>query len=1265
MYNRDTMPRFGILKFSLRERINKKGVRFLSFPDGTTSVVNTKSLSKIDRWAKVSDDGELMELLGPVGSKETESKVLHIALNIYPCHYPSYTLSPRVYHPINEDVHRVFSVDNASTKDIDDALSVSVNGNKTTIGIHITDVAHTLYNRLDEKDKTELFTFAMKRASSAYTDIENTPMLPPYLTYNELSLSKNDIRKSITLWVTFDNVSREIINHTFENCYVQNISPVTYDTFKEKHSQEFSILSSLAATNEPTNIIAWTMLLYNKYFAILDKDILIRHQEGNDMAKYSHSIDKKMHQTIGCLYTHATSPIRRYADLYNQLKWHGWDSSFDLHELNTSSMNVSLFHRKHSILDLSYACRQKPQKVKVLPDKTYGDTVRVELNHSTYIIPRHDTFYEGELTPNTECYVWGILKKGISTLRVQTNDVVKDLSHVHSVFIDEEIEHIVQLVVCSKCPVHDIKNKIENSLNTLQLEYTLHIDKVLEALYEFRDEGGSDGAFVEHIFIRQIIDGIHFGNALTSERNFEQFAKEDVEGVLGHPLDEFQTKCYAVISGGDDLFGAAPTGSGKTGVAMTAIHQAFHNNTRAIYTSPIKSLSNEKYGDFSKKLDSRVSLLTGDIKLRCTPPGGDGASELIIMTAEILRNKLCAQRPDPDLTDVSVVIIDECHYINDTDRGTVWEETFMMLPPHIQIVALSATLDKPERFCEWLSKRRPTKLVQRFDRHVPLYFGTIRSGQLALMDNKDSKTYVWDQEHYRPSYAKLVRSLVELELCPAIIFCMGRRKCVMAAESITDNLVLPKKPFKPKESASDAEHEAYTLELEEYNNHVVAYKRKFDGLQRKYLGKFRKQLESIPGYDEFITMLQKGVAYHHAAMIPILREFVEVLFREKLIMAVFATETLGCGIDMPARTVVFTELDKPCGEQSKRLLKTEEFMQMAGRAGRRGRDIKGYVLYYSTKNVKVPYSTFAGIALCKPPQATSQLQITPDLVLRNFSQGCESMRKSLYSAELLSEVEGVSNEYEAIQNKLPSETLERIIELDHKLAGTGFIKLTPKQTKQAKNEIRTLLGTSDIVQARKQYDLYYQIQHCTSTINTLWSRSTSTLKGYHFLNESGEMTRMGIASSHMCDGMPMVRANVLDYINFSNLDIESLASWLAIFAGGPSFELYNPPQLPKTLCDMMKQSIELSEDYYNEKLHTNIAYIMYDWMTHRDISRIMHYMDIASFGSFIKVVLRVSSFIEEVKTILLGLEYFEEYNKLENYEERLFFGLIGNDSIHV
>ena len=1170
---------YGILKFSLRERINTKGVRFVPFPDGEVKVVNTKSTSKIDRWAKVSDDLELMELLGPVGHMETESKVLHYAMGIKPCKYPSYTLrkndsgTPR-------DIHTVFSVDNPGTKDIDDAISVKQEGSKTIIGVHITDVASGLYRLLDTDDRNKLLEFAMNRASSAYTYIENTPLLPGYLTFNELSLSQGEVRKTISLWLEYENDN--LIQHSFDSCYVKNEAAIEYEQFQSRLPTEYNTLSRLSGCTDSSEIIAWCMLKYNTLFAETRiQGGLFREQKGAEMAKYSEF--ECLHEGVGCLYTHATSPIRRYADLHNQLRWHSLDNSFDLDTLNQASTRVAKFHRKHSVMDLSYACRNEPQKVRVLG--SYNDTVRVVHGHNTYTVSRFDTFYDGELVPDTECFIWGILKNGMSTLRIQTHDLLVS-----------DIEH----------------------------EEFLEKEPVIESL--------------------------------------QTFEKEDVESLLNHPLDTFQSNCFEVINAGDDLFGAAPTGSGKTGVAMTAIYKAFYNNKRAIYTSPIKSLSNEKYGDFSKKLDKRVSLLTGDVKLRCTPPGGDGASELLIMTAEILRNKLCAGgAEDPDLKDVSVVIIDECHYINDTDRGTVWEETFMNLPKNVQIVALSATLDKPEKFCAWLNNRRPTKLVQRFDRHVPLFFGNIQGKELVFMDNKNSKTYNWNYENKSPTYAKLVKSLFQLDMCPAIVFCMGRKKCVSAAESITDNLLLPSKPFKPKESASEGEHMQYEAELADYNKVVVEYKRKFDTLHRRYLGRFRKQLESIPGYDDFLTMLQKGVAYHHAAMIPVLREFVEVLFREKLVMAVFATETLGVGIDMPARTVVFTELEKPCGKHTKRYLRTEEFMQMAGRAGRRGRDIKGYVLYYSPNNTKVPYSTFCTIALGKPPQATSQLQITPDFVIRNYAKGVGTLKKSLYSAELKDEAQSVYNEYESIENKIDPSTFGAIMELDAKISGMTFIKLTPKQMKKAKGELKGLLGDLTIEEARTQINLYGTISNCESVLQGSWDVVIDTLGKHSFICED-KLTKKGLAATHMCDSMPMVRSEILETLE--DFDIETLVSWLSNFASGTGpFETCGL-NIPESLKDLNKKTKQLAELYYEEELDTSVSILMYDWVTHKDISRIMQFSDISSFGSFVKVVLRVTSFIEETKTILLGFEDYEKYNKLENYEERLFHGLVGNDSIY-
>jgi replicative superfamily II helicase len=744
------------------------------------------------------------------------------------------------------------------------------------------------------------------------------------------------------------------------------------------------------------------------------------------------------------------------------------------------------------------------------------------------------------------------------------------------------------------------------------------------------------------------------------------FTKEDVEEVLGHPLDQFQTEAFEIIKNGEDLFAAAPTGSGKTAVAMTAILKAFKNGKRAIFTSPIKALSNEKYCDFRTKLDGRVSLLTGDVKVRCTHPGGDGQSELIIMTSEILRNKLLYDKIDDDLIDVEVVVIDEAHYINDSERGGCFEEIFMGLPKNIQLVCLSATMDKPQEFCNWLSQRRPCKLVQRFDRHVPLYFGSIVSNdRLHLMDDiSDSKQYTWNQSTINQSVSKLCNSLVLFDLCPAIVFCMSKKKCVKFAQAITDNLVLGKMPIKPKPGSSEEEISIYDIEMQEHSEKVVNYKKKFEALKNKYLGKYRKQLQNIPGYNDWIELLQRGVAYHHSGKIPLLREFVEVLFRNKLIMVVFATETLACGIDMPARSVVFTEVEKPCGNDQRRTLKTEEFMQMAGRAGRRGRDVKGFVLYYSLKNQKVPYSTFHHLALGKPPKATSQLDVNPEMVLRNLKKGYVAMHSSLLFSELKCEENVALKSYNELSDKIEDKNLDRIFELDSNLRGDGFIKLTPKQTKKAKNELRDLLNGKTIEDARSQMRLRNQL-HESSYIDTMWNNGISFLQSHEFIDDEGKMYRKGVISSQMCDGMPLVRGEILDkIINDSSMDCKILVSWLSLFAEGVNFQEINL-NVPDELKHMIEESKYLAEKYYDVDLNQNVCYLVYDWLIYKDLRRILSCIPLSDLGMFVKVILRTASFIEETMKILLGLEIFEIYNNFENYQELLFSGLVSNSSIYV
>lgn len=390
-------------------------------------------------------------------------------------------------------------------------------------------------------------------------------------------------------------------------------------------------------------------------------------------------------------------------------------------------------------------------------------------------------------------------------------------------------------------------------------------------------------------------------------------------------LDDFQKEACDYITNGKSVVVCAPTGAGKTVIAEHAINQALKNGYKVFYTTPLKALSNQKYNDFSQKYGAeKVGLLTGDSSYNRN-------GQIVVMTTEVFRNMLYGTNfgsVTDNLKDVRYVILDEVHYMNDEQRGTVWEESIIYCPTNIQIIALSATVANADKLTDWINTvHSDTKLVNTDFRPVPLRFYYFDSSQpntilplltpSGALNNKikpEKKQFKRGKLVQRKYTSKdVVRVLHEKNMLPAIYFTFSRKKCDEQMEKCADLcLVTPDEQKKIKRIIDD-----YIAE-------------------NPYLYK-----------NKHIEYLLCGVASHHAGLLPAWKVLVEKLFQKGLIKVVFATETLAAGINMPARSTVISSISKRT-DNGHRTLTPSEFLQMSGRAGRRGMDEIGYVTIVGT-----------------------------------------------------------------------------------------------------------------------------------------------------------------------------------------------------------------------------------------------------------------------------------------------------------------------------
>ena len=409
-------------------------------------------------------------------------------------------------------------------------------------------------------------------------------------------------------------------------------------------------------------------------------------------------------------------------------------------------------------------------------------------------------------------------------------------------------------------------------------------------------------------------------------------------------LDRFQLEAIAHIDAGRSVLVAAPTGAGKTLVAEHAIGRALSDGARAFYTTPIKALSNQKYRDLALQFGSaQVGLLTGDNVL-------DPDADVVVMTTEVLRNMLYAGRR---LDRLAVVVLDEVHYLEDSFRGPVWEEVILNLPEHVSLVCLSATVSNTDELGGWLeSARGPTGVVIETERPVELTnlyaVGDRRGDRLhvlpTLVDerpNPEGHRFDPDRGRQRnsrhrsrkpwraPKRVDLIDVLMERDLLPVIWFVFSRKGCDEAATAMARDGVRLTSPDEVSRIRAIARDRLAGLDAAD---------------------------EAVLDADGWLASLERGIAAHHAGLVPAFKETIEECFAEGLVRVVFATETLALGVNLPARSVVIDKLTKFTGEGHEALT-PGQFTQLTGRAGRRGIDERGHAIVPWS-----PFTTFAQVA---------------------------------------------------------------------------------------------------------------------------------------------------------------------------------------------------------------------------------------------------------------------------------------------------------------
>jgi superfamily II RNA helicase len=492
----------------------------------------------------------------------------------------------------------------------------------------------------------------------------------------------------------------------------------------------------------------------------------------------------------------------------------------------------------------------------------------------------------------------------------------------------------------------------------------------------------------------------------------------------GLTLDKFQEESVKAIDKNKSIIVSAPTGCGKTVIAEYAVEKAMSEGKKVVYTSPIKALSNQKFRDFRERFgDEKVGIQTGDVVINATN------ATLLVMTTEIFRNIICDSTNRVE--DISYVVFDEIHFLDDPDRGTVWEESIILAPKNIKFICLSATVPNIKQFAAWMSsvRKEEFEVIVETERPVPLkhFIFSNEQGAISSADIRKKFKPCRKYSYCKPSSKKVIEYVLKNKTYPILFFSFSRRMC---------------------------EEKAY---LNKNCNLLTPNEKKDISVLVKELVK-KYGLNEYERLKDMRELWENGIAYHHAGILPAAKEIVERLFTTGLIKMLFCTETFALGINMPANTVIFDGLEKFNGVDFS-YLSTRSYLQMAGRAGRRGIDEVGYV--YSLVdpafvNVNEIERIFSGKSECVSSRFFGSYSSVLNLYTRLGEGSFDIFKKSFknYSSGTFQCCKSYKKEEQQIRNRIKF------------LKENGFIK---NKSLTSKGKLATAVSGYEIQAA----ELYY------------------------------------------------------------------------------------------------------------------------------------------------------------------------------------------------